>query len=617
MTGGLGALGIDLFANTATFESDMGKAARIAERDMARIEKSAIAAGKVIAGAMLAAGAAIAYAVQQQISMRGALDDMADATGDSVQSLDGLRRTAAIAGVELDKLEGIITKTAKGLDTKAGASAVGAIGLDIERLRKLKPGEALMEVAQGLARYEEGQGKINAATAIWGRDGARNLALMKDLAEAGAQQGKITSEQAAEAERLQKEWRRLKLEGEDFGRAIANSVIPWMANLIEQFREGQRIGGGFFGAMKTFGLGMAPIGDGEAIKRLVEYQDRLTEVRRLQAAGGVGLARQKDLQDEEQALLKKIEFTKVIARQQARTGPQVFGGEPEPTRPTLDFSKIADEKAKKERVLTQEQILRMQLQSREHFDQEVQRGIIEMTAVESAEGQTRLRNYDLMLKQKQEADEAYLRAFEKMREGTLGDEENVATRVQAIGERVKVTNDFARDMGLTFSSAFEKAVAGGERLSNVLKGIAKDILGIAMRKLVTEPLGNWITGALGNMGGGGGFNFGGLASMASSFFGGGGGAGMATSSIGSGIIGGSFASGTDYVPRDMIARIHEGEAIVPASENVRGGGRAVNVTFNVNTLDGRQAAAVLVENKEVITGIIRGAAARNGRSTPF
>ena len=34
----------------------------------------------------------------------------------------------------------------------------------------------------------------------------------------------------------------------------------------------------------------------------------------------------------------------------------------------------------------------------------------------------------------------------------------------------------------------------------------------------------------------------------------------------------SFQVGTDFVPNDMLAMIHRGEAIIPASENARGGG---------------------------------------------
>jgi len=46
-------------------------------------------------------------------------------------------------------------------------------------------------------------------------------------------------------------------------------------------------------------------------------------------------------------------------------------------------------------------------------------------------------------------------------------------------------------------------------------------------------------------------------------------------------IGGSFASGTDYVPRDMIAQIHKGEQIIPASENKQTRqGTSTNVVYN-------------------------------------
>lgn len=54
-------------------------------------------------------------------------------------------------------------------------------------------------------------------------------------------------------------------------------------------------------------------------------------------------------------------------------------------------------------------------------------------------------------------------------------------------EDTKKLSDATRELGLTFSSAFESAVIGGRGLSDVLKGLAQDISGLALRKLFTEP----------------------------------------------------------------------------------------------------------------------------------
>lgn len=66
----------------------------------------------------------------------------------------------------------------------------------------------------------------------------------------------------------------------------------------------------------------------------------------------------------------------------------------------------------------------------------------------------------------------------------------------------------AKDLGLTFSSAFEDAIVGAQGFSEVLKGLAADIARILIRKSVTEPLANAFGWFLGGIGGGGSQNLG-------------------------------------------------------------------------------------------------------------
>lgn len=80
------------------------------------------------------------------------------------------------------------------------------------------------------------------------------------------------------------------------------------------------------------------------------------------------------------------------------------------------------------------------------------------------------------------------------------------------GEKVK---SIGEEIGLAFSSAFEDAIVNGARLSDTLRALEKDIVRLITRKMVTEPLADFVTGLLPSGGPSGG-----ISSMLTSFIGG-------------------------------------------------------------------------------------------------
>lgn len=80
----------------------------------------------------------------------------------------------------------------------------------------------------------------------------------------------------------------------------------------------------------------------------------------------------------------------------------------------------------------------------------------------------------------------------------LGRDATIKSLVDSLNkakDATKETDDVARDLGLTFSSAFEDAILNGESLRDVLKGIAQDVAKIFIRKTVTEPAAGLFSGA--------------------------------------------------------------------------------------------------------------------------
>jgi hypothetical protein len=76
--------------------------------------------------------------------------------------------------------------------------------------------------------------------------------------------------------------------------------------------------------------------------------------------------------------------------------------------------------------------------------------------------------------------------------------------VQVTEVQIRATREadsVARDLGLTFQSAFEDAIVRGEKLRGVLGGIAQDIARIIVRQTVTTPLAGLATSAISGIGG--------------------------------------------------------------------------------------------------------------------
>ncbi len=91
-----------------------------------------------------------------------------------------------------------------------------------------------------------------------------------------------------------------------------------------------------------------------------------------------------------------------------------------------------------------------------------------------------------------------------------------------LGDATERTSDTARELGLTFSSAFEDAVLRGEKLRDVLQGLVTDLSRLVLRRTVTEPLANLFGSLLGGSSGGS-FDLGKALSTGFGLFSGGGG----------------------------------------------------------------------------------------------
>lgn len=495
-----------------------------------------------------------------------ALNDLKDATGSSIENISALEDVADRTGTSLETVGSALTKFNQALNAAKPDSdvalALKQIGLNAADLKKQDPSEALLKTAQALASFADDGNKARLVQELFGKSTRELAPFLKDLAETGQLVSRVTTQQAEEAEKFNRQLLELSANSKDASRALTSDLVTSLNLAAKAFRES-----GFLEGYRAIFSGGDEFKNN---KRLFELTDELLKAENeLSSARSVSSFRGRPLEverAEKRIALLKEEIKTVQGYRQLLNQD---GAKPVDLRPSTGSASAANGKPQAEQIddarrslASYVQALQGNLNTAEKLNETEKalnflrsqgaRGEIpqvrelvlglagqidkekELVAVlqdkraasiaagdavnrANEEYQQRLKglldatpsvNLD-----KQRADVKLLTdEFEASRISEAQYLEAVSARLSLTNDQLKDTNTFAKDLGLTFSSAFEDAIAKGEGLSDVLKGLGADLLKLGARKFVTEPLGNAVTdifkslsfGLLGANGAGGG-----------------------------------------------------------------------------------------------------------------
>lgn len=529
-------LRFDLEAKYASVMDALERIERQSGRAVAKVEGDFKKLGASIGaslGAALSVGA-ITASFGQAVTAMANLDDAAESTGASVESLSSLLNTLAPTGVTLETIAdaaGKLTKAMQGSDEESSKAGEAFRNLGIATrdsaggLRAVD--DVLVEVAAALATYGDSTDKVAYAQAIFGKTGASLLPLLKDLATREREAATVTAEQAAAAEELANNWRSLGVQADILKQELASKVIPSLNDTITAFNNARRAGLGFLDALKL-GLGLdafVPAAVQSEIEAIAALREKITNPKGLGEVLDVP-KNEAELQRRERLLVQLLERYKQLGIVQAevdrpafsdarfgsqRRLPGLTGGDDKGRRGEKpeDLGAFADQKLIDFNAKEEAEAVKAFADATKDLVAQFERfEAVEITSKTAALGPD-LKFFERVaaimadLPSKVRANAEALTSYFDNRffDGLISEEDWQAAidRVNGITRAAKddttKLSDAARDLGLTFQSAFEDAIVGGEKFSKVLQSLGQDILRLLVRKTITEPI---IGGLLGD-----------------------------------------------------------------------------------------------------------------------
>jgi hypothetical protein len=551
-------------------------------------------------GVGLSVGGAVAF-FKSIVNGLDTLKDLNEATGASVENLSALEDVAARSGTSFDTVSTAMVKFNLALNNaKPGSDAeqaLKALGLSVKELQALDPAEALRQTAVALSRFADDGNKARLTQELFGKSLREVAPFLHDLAESGKLNATVTTAQAEAAKQFNDQLGQLAKNSLDVSRYLANDLVTAINAAAQAMRES-----GLGAGLKTLFFGDAQFQQNKAFfdatERMLAAEKEIGELyKRGYNDDSRGMKAQQARLAAANAEIKAIQLAR-DANNPANVGSEtiramrkpslpVIGGVstavgragPEGTRTaTSELQKYAEQlsrAAEKTQDLSAVEEARLRiaenlsrftsplleqqiLADAKRIDdtKELNKALEAQLAIDKQLYAAEDKYKDMLAETSAELDSLSGRTtknkvsqllFDLQRTGDKYSSEefttasnNILAMLPKVDEEVKKSKSIAEELGMTFASAFEDAIVGGKKFSDVLKGLGQDILRIVLRKTVTEKLAGWVTGLIP-----------------------------------------SFAVGTDYVPRDMVAQIHKGERIVPAAQNRGGGGNTIINNFTV------------------------------------
>lgn len=593
-----GRLDVHLGLSTAEFTQGLTRAELEAQKFNKRMVAIGSAIGTFLGQHAVAASRQLADTLKSMVSEIDNLAETAQGLQMTAVELSNFRIGAEEAGVGAEKFDMAIGKlNAKIADAVAGGKdsvkLFNALGISIkDAAGNARPASAVLgDLADKFQRMEQGPAKAALAYEIFGEKVGRQMVTYLSQGSAGLQKfSGLTNETVKAAETMQAEFDKFNASLTNIKNTILGGVIPAI-NKLNDLSKGSALGGAGQAGYEVDPRLLAAMGGNVGLPgKAAGAMDAFLRGQDMNAraiAEGLKLSGAEAM---EQALKGTVSAQKILdgitngAKQakaaidenatafaayvnQLAAGMEVQEGLTEVQKATraIEQSRFGVLVPQQKELLL---LLAKSADETKHYQETVDRLAVGQNKVNAENerftkwledlkaGMTpalqELKDLDLALQNQQ----ITLEQFTKRQREIAG-----------FDEPINNTADAARELGMTFTSAFENAVVEGENLRSVLDGLAQDLLRITTRKLVTEPFADIFSGiAKGLVSSAGGGDW--LSGLLSSF-------------SGSQSLVGVFASGTDFVPQTGLAMVHRGEAIVPANENHRTKPPVViNYTFN-------------------------------------
>lgn len=236
----LGELVIELAANTARLQSDMGKAVGI-------VERGAKAMNNVFAGlGALGAGASLVELAAHSIELGDNLNKAAIKAGVGARAISELAYAAKLSDVDLSSLSTALKKMQVALSEaqtggKQQQDALAALGLSIKDLISLAPDKQFEVLGDKINQLKDPADRARAATDLFGKAGADLLPLFQDGAR-GIREAREEAEKVGQSfgdaqlkalANADDSVKRLKASWEGFAAALIVKAAPAITGLLD------------------------------------------------------------------------------------------------------------------------------------------------------------------------------------------------------------------------------------------------------------------------------------------------------------------------------------------------------------------------------------------------